>query len=492
MHLSKLVLLISKCPEEYTDVKHVEMPTSGGSIGRAESCTLALIDHNRFLSGTHCLVSVYGGSYYISDVSTNGTLVNGHKIQKNQPVVLSDGDRVALGQYEIVISFEAMSKNHDIASGISPERESNDPLQGLNHFASEQDDESSALENLFKETAQDDVDNHDPISHLEVSSQNDDHLIRDDVNLDGPKPKPSFNARQVADDSFSVHSEFDLPSLIPEDWMAGRGSDEKVSEHKSIEDLPDEAVPENYQAAHNIQAKQPPLDLEVNGLQHIQPKSESEYVNGKDWEDVTQDFLPPTIQEQQIPVAESSVELVGCGTGQSKGSMQNNELSQAFYEGLGITSPDLTHDDTQLFKQMGTCLRLCMENLQKDLRDVELFKGKQDLSHSASDLTELMLTLNSQNLLAPNELVEQILSEIGEHQVAFNKAVHEVILDNLDANDPVSFSSALSRTSMFKTKSKLWEEYLAFYAKNRSELHETSLIELIKKNYNQTNRGNHA
>ena len=72
MRLHQLVLYIAKCPEEYTGSKHIEMPENGGSIGRAPGSTLHLIDHNRFISGTHCLLSVYGDTYYISDVSTNG------------------------------------------------------------------------------------------------------------------------------------------------------------------------------------------------------------------------------------------------------------------------------------------------------------------------------------------------------------------------------------------------------------------------------------
>ena len=100
MKSNQLVLLITKCPEEYTGSKHIEMPETGGSIGRNLGCTVPLADLNRFISGTHCLISAYGDSFYISDVSTNGILVNGEKTLKNQPVSLFDGDTITLGQYE--------------------------------------------------------------------------------------------------------------------------------------------------------------------------------------------------------------------------------------------------------------------------------------------------------------------------------------------------------------------------------------------------------
>lgn len=103
-----------------------------------------------------------------------------------------------------------------------------------------------------------------------------------------------------------------------------------------------------------------------------------------------------------------------------------------------------------------------------------------------------MLTLNSQQLLAPNELVEQMLDELNDHQVMFNKALNELILEQSETNDPVAFANRVTSQSLFSTKSKLWAEYLDFYTNNRRLLNETSLKGLIKKNYNKVIKGNHA
>lgn len=220
MQTHQLVLFISKCPEEYTGAKHIEMPEGGGSVGRAPSCTLSLTDHNRFISGTHCLISVYGDTFYISDVSTNGTMVNGNKILKNQPISIVDGDVVSLGQYEIGVALEHISAVQDIAADIAPERVSNDPLVNLGEAVVEEEEKVGALEDLFMETKQDGVNTDDPIAHLKFSMQReDDYLIRD---VEKPEPAPAKtieNTRQVVDDSFSIHSEFDIPNLIPEDWL---------------------------------------------------------------------------------------------------------------------------------------------------------------------------------------------------------------------------------------------------------------------------------
>ena len=97
--LERLVIVISKHPEEYTGAKFIELPENGGSIGRNPGCSVPLIDHNRYISSTHCLVSIYGDAYYISDVSTNGLIVNGNKLLKNQPIPIHEGDCISLGQY---------------------------------------------------------------------------------------------------------------------------------------------------------------------------------------------------------------------------------------------------------------------------------------------------------------------------------------------------------------------------------------------------------
>ncbi|MDG2708535.1 FHA domain-containing protein, partial [Vibrio parahaemolyticus] len=192
------------------------MPEGGGSVGRAPSCTLSLTDHNRFISGTHCLISVYGDTFYISDVSTNGTMVNGNKILKNQPISIVDGDVVSLGQYEIGVALEHISAVQDIAADIAPERVSNDPLVNLGEAVVEEEEKVGSLEDLFMETKQDGVNTDDPIAHLKFSMQReDDYLIRD---VEKPEPAPAKtieNTRQVVDDSFSIHSEFDIPNLIP-------------------------------------------------------------------------------------------------------------------------------------------------------------------------------------------------------------------------------------------------------------------------------------
>ncbi|EPI5810017.1 FHA domain-containing protein [Vibrio vulnificus] len=498
MQTHQLVLFISKCPEEYTGAKHIEMPEGGGSVGRAPSCTLPLTDHNRFISGTHCLVSVYGDTYYISDVSTNGTMVNGNKILKNQPISIVDGDVISLGQYEIGVSLEHVTAAQDIASDIAPERVSNDPLINLGEAVVEEEEKVGALEDLFMETKQADVVSDDPIAHLQFSMQReDDHLIRDVEKPKAAQAQPIENKRQVVDDSFSVHSEFDIPNLIPEDWLGGA-----AASTASVKAVTEQAVfiPEDFAQTQSVSPQISAVQSDVNQpqyeatLTHVSPNASQRAESvGQKWEEVTRAFIPSAQSTQQeSKVKETKVGFVSNESIATEEGTQSSDISKAFYEGLGISNPELISNEALLFKQMGTCLRLCMDNLQKDLHEVESLKGEQGLSEADSNLAELMLTLNSQNLLSPNELVEQMLDEINDHQIIFNKALTELLIEQSETNDPVTFANDVVSKSMFTTKSKLWGEYLEFYANNRRQMNETSLKGLIKKSYTKAIKGSHA
>ncbi|OPH49235.1 type VI secretion system-associated FHA domain protein [Vibrio campbellii] len=504
MQTHQLVLFISKCPEEYTGAKHVEMPEGGGSVGRAPSCTLPLTDHNRFISGTHCLISVYGDTYYISDVSTNGTMVNGNKILKNQPVSIVDGDVISLGQYEIGVSLEHVTAAQDIASDIAPERVSNDPLVNLGEAVVEEEEKVGALEDLFMETKQDDVNTDDPIAHLKFSMQReDDHLIRDVEKPEPVKAKPVENTRQVVDDSFSIHSEFDIPNLIPEDWLGGAATSKASVEPVAEQTKQAAFIPEDFAQTEAVPPQASRVEPEVSQPQQPQCQAPLNHATsnvaqraepvGQKWEEVTQAFIPSAQPTQpETKATENQVGFVSNDPLRTESAAHSSDIGKAFYEGLGISNPELFSNEALLFKQMGTCLRLCIDNLQKDLHEVESLKGEQGLSEADSNLAELMLTLNSQNLLSPNELVEQMLDELNDHQIIFNKALNELLIEQSETNDPVTFANDVASKSMFTTKSKLWGEYLEFYANNRRQMNETSLRGLIKKNYTKAIKGSHA
>jgi type VI secretion system protein len=81
---------------------------NGGSIGRAPDNDWILPDAKRVVSGHHCEIEYRNGSYWVKDISTNGVFINDAEEPASQagPVQLTDGDRLRLGDYEIVVSVD--------------------------------------------------------------------------------------------------------------------------------------------------------------------------------------------------------------------------------------------------------------------------------------------------------------------------------------------------------------------------------------------------
>jgi type VI secretion system protein len=92
---------------------------AGGSIGRNEGNDWVLPDPERFISGNHAVISCRSGTFYVRDVSTNGTLVNGTQISKGMEQPLAEGDHLQIGEYEITVSFERTDFNTDFNLGKS-------------------------------------------------------------------------------------------------------------------------------------------------------------------------------------------------------------------------------------------------------------------------------------------------------------------------------------------------------------------------------------
>jgi len=81
----------------------------GGTIGRSLQNDWILPDPDRFVSGRHASIDYKGGVYYLLDTSTNGVYLNGdcEPVGRGNPRRLFNGDRLRLGDFEIVVSIDS-------------------------------------------------------------------------------------------------------------------------------------------------------------------------------------------------------------------------------------------------------------------------------------------------------------------------------------------------------------------------------------------------
>jgi predicted component of type VI protein secretion system len=79
----------------------------GGTIGRIAGNDWVLPDPQNFVSSRHALVMARGGVFYLEDKSSNGTFINAadHPTSRPEPQPLQDGDRLYIGDYEIIVQL---------------------------------------------------------------------------------------------------------------------------------------------------------------------------------------------------------------------------------------------------------------------------------------------------------------------------------------------------------------------------------------------------
>ena len=76
-------------------------------IGRDRHLDWTLPDPARLISGKHCEVHYRDGGYWLHDVSTNGTFLNGADQRMRGPHRLRSGDRFVVGHYIIGVALDS-------------------------------------------------------------------------------------------------------------------------------------------------------------------------------------------------------------------------------------------------------------------------------------------------------------------------------------------------------------------------------------------------
>jgi len=102
------------------------------SVGRAPDCVLSIPDVG--ISRLHMLVTIKRGEIYVTDQgSSNGTFINGERIEAKRLIHLKPSDEVKLGKSEVIIQFGCIEKHFKtdyIAESLLPVQEK-DNLMGL-------------------------------------------------------------------------------------------------------------------------------------------------------------------------------------------------------------------------------------------------------------------------------------------------------------------------------------------------------------------------
>jgi type VI secretion system FHA domain protein len=131
-----LTFTVLRCPDS---VPPETRTVSGGefTVGRGPGVDWVLPDPERLLSKRHFAVAYRGGSWQIADTSTNGTTLNRDPgpIGQAEVRMLRDGDRLALGSYEIEVRLIEDVMPHAGIGGLGAGFGAPAPARGASPFA---------------------------------------------------------------------------------------------------------------------------------------------------------------------------------------------------------------------------------------------------------------------------------------------------------------------------------------------------------------------
>ncbi len=92
----------------------------GAIIGRAATVDWCLPDPTRELSSRHCEVQFRDGAYVLTDISTNGTFLQGSSGRLPGPHTIAAGDVFVIGPFEIVAALDAATAAAMAARNAAP------------------------------------------------------------------------------------------------------------------------------------------------------------------------------------------------------------------------------------------------------------------------------------------------------------------------------------------------------------------------------------
>jgi type VI secretion system protein ImpI/type VI secretion system protein len=127
------------------------------TIGRTLGNEVVLPDVEKKVSSKHAQIENKNGAYHLSDLgSTNGTILNGKKIEAKREVPLKSGDRIQIGSFQLLFSLTSEKLESSTTRHIDPAKAAEKlaetlALEYARHVGSPPEDRRAALRGAIKD-----------------------------------------------------------------------------------------------------------------------------------------------------------------------------------------------------------------------------------------------------------------------------------------------------------------------------------------------------
>ncbi|MGH8186024.1 MAG: type VI secretion system-associated FHA domain protein TagH, partial [Steroidobacteraceae bacterium] len=410
---------------------------TGGRIGRAQDNDWVLPDADRYVSSHHCKVEFRAGKWLLEDTSTNGVFINGAETPASSEGTysLQDGDRLRLGDYEIIVSIDEHNDFSPDASGQVPA-----PPRVRNPQAK-------------REPVKQEEDLGEELDLTDLLSESSIRAI--------PEPLPS-------------------PKRAP-------ASDLDLARALAADPEPVKALPPPAPAAKPQRSGF--SSLLDNSFQDTEPRTVAHGRKSDDWQMQTRPYDRKTLTALTSPAAlarpPEKPEPERPKRPVETSSSDLNGGVEAFCRGAGIDPSNLPADaQNVLLTLAGQMLRETVLGMMEALKARSELKNRLRLSQttiqpgennplkfspSVDDAVLKLLDPHSTRYLAPIEAIRESFSDLRTHQASLLVAIQAAADELMNRIEPGElqerFDRGLKRGALLgaTNKMKYWDLYAEFY-----------------------------
>ena len=439
-----LIITVTNPPQN--DPKFITTFTfteSGGTIGRGLHNTFILKDKTLHVSKIHAVIHFEKNEFYIMDVSTNGTIINGasKSLSKGEQQALKSGDAITIGPYKLKASIKSGEQEKNKTETSSPKTNSVEKTLALDNKNIE--DELSEVDLLVARY--------------------------DDVGLDGAIPGI------VATKSFD-HLVDDLKSL------AG-GVTLKQGDSGAADIIPSPGTEvENYlndsEFSSTVDYMKTTLGISRSGIDYshkIEPSNST----------ITAESAAPITKQKTEKVKQTGI------TSQQR-KIADTASMDTLLKSLGLHSVKLDPEQyANVINNVGIILNAAVDSLIVLLRDRSVIKNqltgtvttfeRQEnnplkLSATASEALNKMLVNESSSYMAVKESFKESSNDLRKHQtaiVAASRRTYDVLAKRFDPEYlDMRLKSGKNSGFLKKFRSKTWgrKEYAKYHKEIEEDL----------------------
>jgi type VI secretion system protein len=425
---------------------------TGGRIGRAQDNDWILPDPDRYVSSHHCKVEFKAGKWVLEDTSTNGVFINGSDTPASVEGAyqLQDGDRLRLGDYEVLVSIDERNDFSPDASGQIPA--------------------PPRVRNRSNAKAQSRSTDGDLGEELDLTDLISDSAIAPAPMMPPPLRAPASSATPLDLESALALDSDDLKPMTPVPAAPTAAKAPKTAfasllgesgEHKTV--------------AHGRKAEPKPEPPK------LEPKAD-------DWHMQTRPYDRKALQALTSPAALARPEKTEPERPRravESSSVESSAGVEAFCRGAGIDPSSLPADAQNVLMTLaGQMVRESVLGLMESLKGRSDLKSRLRLNQTtiqpgennplkfSASVDEAVLKLldpHSSRYLGPVEAIRESFADIRAHQTALVAAIHAAVDELMSRIAPVElqerFDRGLKRGPLLgaTNKMKYWDLYTEFY-----------------------------